>query len=138
MNQRDAYLDALALLGPFRACSRDQLRAIGRSTTMVTRPAGSVLVRQGASTKEVVIIAAGVAIATRDDQPDAVLRDGDCFGDADLLAGNDASATLVALTDIDLVVMSPREFSAMLEKVPTFRRRVVTSLAERAISTRLR
>ena len=132
VRQRESHLGFLRTLSPFAACSGDELRAIGRRSTIVRRSAGSVLVREGAPSREVLILASGVALVTGDGRPDAMLRTGDCFGEADLLAGSSSSATVVALTDVELVVVSHGEFSALLDKVPTFRRRVVTSLAERA------
>jgi CRP-like cAMP-binding protein len=132
VSRRDTHLGSLRDLRPFGACSTDELRAVGRRCTTVTRSAGSILARQGAPSREVFVLASGVALVACDGRPDGVLRAGDCFGDADLLARGVASATLVALSDVELVVMSHAEFSALLDKVPSFRRRIFTSLAERA------
>jgi CRP-like cAMP-binding protein len=120
------------MLPAFRACSPAELRAIAGSSTLVTRDGGTVLTREGVLSREFAVLASGSAVVTRDGRAEAMLRPGDSFGDADLLSGRPSSATVIALTDSDLVVMSRREFLAVLETAPAFRRRVIASLADRA------
>lgn len=78
------------------------------------------------------MLVSGTALVTRNGLADVVLRAGDSFGDADLLAKGEWSAGLVALTDVELVVMSTAEFCGLLDTAPSFRRRVIGRLADRA------
>ena len=87
--------------------------------------------RQGSSVREFLVLASGSALVTRDDQPDVLLRPGDWFGDGELLAKSTASATVIALTDVELIVMSYGEFIGLVDAITSFRRRLVTALAER-------
>jgi len=53
-------------------------------------------------------------------------------GDTELLSKSATSATVIALTDIEVMVMSYPEFIALFDAVASFRRRLVTALAARA------
>ena len=128
----DPYAARLSRLNPFAASSSTELRTIAHSCTIVTCKSGAILAREGGASREFLVIGSGAALVTRDGVPDVVLRAGDSFGDADLLAKRESSAGLVALSDVELVVMSGGEFVALLDTAPSFRTRVVKALAERA------
>lgn len=57
---------------------------------------------------------------------------GEWWGDTDLLAGTRSSATVIALTDVECLVMSRNEFLGLFDDAPAMRRRVVRSLANAA------
>ena len=61
----------------------------------------------------------------------AELQPGDCFGEMALLHSAPRSATVTAETDMRLLVIGSREFSALIEDVPAIGRRVLAALAER-------
>ena len=60
-----------------------------------------------------------------------MLGPGDCFGEMALLNRAPRSATVTAETDLHLLVLSSREFSALLDDVPAVARKVLTTLADR-------
>jgi len=132
----DEHADALSRLSPLVGCSRAELQAVARSSTRVTRRAGAVLVRQGTTVREFIVVASGVALAARDGSPDTVLQAGDWFGDAELLSKSGATATVFALTDVDVIAMSYPEFISLFDSVCSFRRRLVAALAARAVAFR--
>lgn len=125
----DRHAAYLAQLDLFAASSSTELRTIARSCTVVTRRSGATLAREGETSREFLVIKSGAALATRGGLPDVVLCAGDSFGDADILAKRESSAGLVALTDVELIVMSTAEFSGLLDAAPSFRRRVIKRLA---------
>jgi len=116
----------------FDACSPRELRTVARNSTQIVRRSGSLLAREGSRKVEFFVIVSGSALVTRDDLPRTFMTQGDWFGEADLLARSPYSYGLLALTDVELVVMSSAEFATVFESVPSFRRRVVTRLAARA------
>lgn len=130
----DGYLTSLSRLRPFQACSTKELKAVARACTPVHRGAGSVLVREGAPGRELLIVASGSALVSRQGLPETVIGSGDWFGDLDLLSASMSSATVSTLTDVELIVMSWSEFSTLFETVGTFRKRIVKELASRARS----
>ena len=60
-----------------------------------------------------------------------MLGPGDCFGEMALLNRAPRSATVTAETDLHLLVLSSREFSALLDDVPAVARKVLATLADR-------
>lgn len=137
-NVLDAHEASLRDLRPFDACSPHELRTVARNCTPVVRAAGRGLAREGAPALEFLVIASGSALVTLGGVAHEVLRPGDWFGDVELLYRSRYSSGLVALTEVELIVMSTSEFSALFESVPSFRRRVVTRLAGRAHERRCR
>jgi CRP-like cAMP-binding protein len=127
----DRYLASLSRLRPFGACSTRELEAVARACTPVYKGAGSVLIREGAPSGEFLIVASGSALVSWEGLPETVLGSGDWFGDLDLLSASMSSATVSALTDVELIVMSRSEFSMLFETVGTFRSRIVKELASR-------
>jgi protease PrsW len=128
----DAYLRALARLPLFEASSDRELVAIARNSTLVALPSGHVFVRDGARCDEFIVLASGAAGVVRDGRPDELVRAGDWWGDAELLAGRRSSSMVIALTDVECLVMSKSEFLGLFDEAPAMRRRVVRSLARRA------
>jgi CRP-like cAMP-binding protein len=101
---------------------------------LVRRPSGTVIVREGAPSHEFLIVASGSALVSRAGIPELVLGSGDWFGDIDLLSSSSSSATVTALTDVELMVMSWSEFSTLFETIGPFRSRIVRELATRTRS----
>jgi CRP-like cAMP-binding protein len=125
-------LASLSGLRVFEACSPNEIRSIARRSTLVGRRAGSVLVREGATGREFLVVVSGSALISRMGVAETVMGPGDWFGDLDLLSTTSSSATVTALTDVDLIVMSRPEFTSVFDAVGPFRSRVVKELAVRA------
>ncbi len=126
----DSYLRPLPL---FAASSERELEAIVRNSTRIDRPSGHVFVREGARCDEFVVLVSGSVAVVRNGRPDDVMRAGEWWGDADLLAGSRSSSmNVIALTDVECLVMSRNEFLGLFNDAPTMRRRVVRSLAARS------
>ena len=73
------------------------------------------MTRQHEQGREFFVIDSGTAQVWRDDRPLGSLSAGDHFGEISLLAGRPRTATVVAETEMDLLVASRREFLALLE-----------------------
>lgn len=130
----DGYLASLSRLQPFEACSTQELKVVARVCTPAHKGAGSVLVREGAPSREFLIVASGSVLVSWEGLSETVIGSGDWFGDLDLLSASMSSATVSTLTDVELIVMSRSEFSTLFETVESFRSRIVKELASRARS----
>jgi CRP-like cAMP-binding protein len=128
----DPYLDALRRVPLIAASSPRELAAIARNSTMVGRPAGHVFVHEGGRCDEFVVLVSGSVAVVRDWHWDVVAGAGAWWGDADLLAGARSSVTVIALTDVECLVMSRAEFLGVFDDAPSLRRRIVRSLAAAA------
>jgi CRP-like cAMP-binding protein len=123
------YLGPLAQSRLFDACSRRELEMVARSCTTVARRAGAVFVREGQTSREFVLIVSGSVAVIRQGLAEGVLGSDEWFGEIELLSDGTSSATVIALTDVECIVMSRPEFAHLFDAVPSFRKRLVRSVA---------
>jgi CRP/FNR family transcriptional regulator, cyclic AMP receptor protein len=115
----------------FQGLSDHQYERMERWTDEIDVPASKHLVKQGAYPHEFMVIEAGTAEVTHDGTHLADLGPGDFFGEMALLLNVPRTATVVATSDITLVVMHERDFRAMEEEIPVVARRVEKVMEER-------
>ena len=128
----DPYLRALSGLPLLAASSGRELSAVARNSTLIRRPSGHVFTREGGRCDEFFVLVCGSVAVVRDGRPDGFLSAGEWWGDAELLAGARSSSMVIALTDVECLVMSRNEFLGVFDDAPAMRRRVVRSLANAA------
>jgi CRP/FNR family transcriptional regulator, cyclic AMP receptor protein len=128
---RDAKLELLGNVRLFSTCNKRELARIASLVEEVEAPKGKVLVRQGDTGQECFVIAEGRAKATMRGKGTAVLGPGSFFGEMSLLDQGPRSATISAETDMRLLVLGSREFSALVNEVPVVAVRIMQGLAER-------
>ena len=129
MTRKKPYLGPLARRRLLDACSRRELEMVARSSTTVVREAGAVFVRERETSREFVLIVSGSVAVIRQGVPEVVLGSDEWFGDIELLSDGTSSATVIALTDVECIVMSRPEFTRLFEAVASFRKRLVRSVA---------
>src|ERR1035441_4048216 len=115
----------------FSSCTTSEVRKIRSSLEEVTVPAGKVLVEEGTIGREFFLIVEGMAKVVRDGKTVVTLGPGSHFGELALLDRRPRSASVVSLTDMDVLVMSQRQFNGLLESVPTIARKMLSALATR-------
>lgn len=129
---RNAKVKHLAQVPLFDACSKTDLARIASLADELDVPAGRVLMRQGEFGHECFVILDGEARVSFRGRRATKLGPGACFGEMALLQPRGKrSATVTAETDMDVLVLGSREFSSMIEKVPSVGRKVMTAVADR-------
>ena len=131
IGSRDPKLRRLAQVSLFSDCSKRELARIAALTTEIDVEAGTVLTRQGEPGHECFVIERGKAKATIRGRKAARLGPGDVFGEMALLHAAPRSATVTAETEMSLVVLNSREFSTLIEDVPSVGRKVMAAAAAR-------
>jgi CRP-like cAMP-binding protein len=131
MARRDAYIEHLTRVPLFSACSRDELRKLSRRTTDIPIPEGHALVSEGERGLEFFVIVSGRAKVTRKGRKVGELGPGDFFGELALLIDADRNATVTALTPMEAIVLSRREFEAALADAPRMTRKIMAGMAQR-------
>ena len=131
MPGRDAYLDHLAEVPLFSACSRKDLQKIAKASDEVEVKAGRVLVDQGRMGHEFFLIVEGTADVKRNEAEVNRLGPGDYFGELSLLDRAPRNATVVADTDMKLLVLGQREFTGVLDAVPGLAYKILQIMARR-------
>jgi CRP-like cAMP-binding protein len=128
---RDTKLELLGNVRLFSTCNKRELARIASLVDEVDAPKGKVIVRQGDPGRECFVIAEGKARATIRGRGSAVLGPGSFFGEMSLLDQSPRSATVMAESDMHLLVLGSREFSALINDVPPVAVRIMRGLAER-------
>jgi CRP/FNR family transcriptional regulator, cyclic AMP receptor protein len=113
-----AVLDHFRGVPLFGALSKAGLRSVARAATEVDVPTGRTIVREGETDRFLYVIVSGSAAVTRKGRRIRGLHVGDFFGDLALLDGGPRSATVTAVTDMTLMVLSPREMEPVIRAEP--------------------
>jgi CRP-like cAMP-binding protein len=131
MARRDAYIEHLTQVPLFSACSKDELRKLSKRTTDIPIAEGHVLVKEGDRGLEFFVIVSGRARVSRRGRKVGELGPGDFFGELALLIDSERNATVTALTPMEAIVLSRREFEAALADAPRMTRRIMSGMAQR-------
>jgi CRP/FNR family transcriptional regulator, cyclic AMP receptor protein len=114
----------------FFACTEEQLAEVARLAERLDIGAGEVILREGRLGRELFVILEGTATVTRDGRVVNVLAAGDHFGELAAIEAAPRSATVTATTDLQVLIIGPREFDAMTE-IPGFRNALLAGLVRR-------
>jgi CRP/FNR family transcriptional regulator, cyclic AMP receptor protein len=128
---KNAKLELLGRVSLFSACNRGELARIASLADQVEAKAGSVLTREGEPGSEFFVIAAGNGKAAVKGRKVASLGPGSFFGELALLDQGPRTATVSAESDMELLVLDSRSFSALIEETPTVARKIFRELARR-------
>jgi CRP-like cAMP-binding protein len=131
MAAHDVHLDHLAEVSLFSACSRKDLEKIARASDEVDVKAGRVLVEEGHNGHEFFLILEGKATVSRGGDTIARLTPGQYFGELALLDKGPRNASVVADTDMKLLVLGQREFLGVLDEVPGLAYKLLRTMAGR-------
>ena len=92
---------------------------------------GKTLVSEGEAGHEFFVIIEGEARVSRQGRKVATIGAGAAFGELALLEKAPRNATVVADTDMELVVLGQREFAGLIDEVPGFARKLLAGMAHR-------
>jgi small-conductance mechanosensitive channel/CRP-like cAMP-binding protein len=119
----------------FRPLSDDELRRVIARTRLLHYAAGERIIEEGSSGDSFFVIDQGqVAVAKRmggSSRELARLVEGQFFGEMALLTGERRSATIEAVTDVDLFMIDKSAFQDILAANPTIAVDISTLLSER-------
>jgi len=128
-------LDMLRAVPLFEDCTDRELAAIASLGTELPMKAGTKLTEQGAPGSELMIVLDGQATCTiggqTASQKVATFSRGDFFGEMSLLDNGPRSATVVADTDVDVMVLESREFKGLLTDSPAIAVKMLVTMARR-------
>jgi CRP/FNR family cyclic AMP-dependent transcriptional regulator len=130
--------DRRALDGPehlqgvpwFAACTEEQLSEMARIAERLRIQAGEVILREGRLGRELFVILEGTATVTRAGHVVNILHAGDYFGELGAIEAVPRSATVQAATELDVLIVGPREFETMME-IRGFRNALLAGMSRR-------
>lgn len=113
----------------FAGCSKKQLATIARLTDELVLEGGKELTRQDESSHEAFVIVSGEATVKRNGRKVATLGPGDTVGELGLLDHGKRSATVIADGPLTVLVIGRREFSGLLQDMPSLAQKMLLHLA---------
>ena len=128
---QDAKIDRLQEIPLFEGCTRSQLRAVARIADVLEVPADKVLTQSGDPGEAFFLILDGRVRVEVSPRKRVRLGPGEFFGEMSLLDGGPRTATVVADTDLRVLVIPRRNFSLLLSKVPELMRHLLVVLTRR-------
>jgi CRP/FNR family cyclic AMP-dependent transcriptional regulator len=127
----DRKLEQLSHVQLFSSLNQKELRLISKSADVVKVNAGTEIVTEGKSGHEFYLVREGEATVRRGGRKTTTLGPGSYFGEMALLDGGPRSATVVAATDMELIVIGRREFLGVLDEIPSVSHKLLVSMAAR-------
>jgi CRP/FNR family cyclic AMP-dependent transcriptional regulator len=115
----------------FSSVSRAELRSIANLGTRATVKKDKNLTEQGRPGREFFLVVSGTARCLINGIEVARFGPGDFFGEMALLDGQPRTATVVATSPMDVLVLDRREFSTLLDESPTISRKLLQAMATR-------
>ncbi len=128
---RARKVELLGQMPLFSTCSQRELGQVATLTVPAEFAAGAVLTRQGATGGLAFVIASGKAEVVRGSRKLATLGPGDVVGELSLIDGEPRSATVRALTDMEVLEISAEDLHRLLRKAPSVTRKLLEALSER-------
>jgi CRP/FNR family transcriptional regulator, cyclic AMP receptor protein len=127
----DVQLRHLQRVPLFSGFNGDELRRVSELSRIVEAPAGTVITQIGDAGDKFFIIIDGMAAVRTPVGSGSQLQPGDCFGEMSLVDGEPRSATIVATTDLRMLVVDRSHFWRLLDETPELMRRILTMLSRR-------
>ena len=128
-------LERLSQLPLFARCDRRELASVASRTTTVRARRGEILMREGATAREVFVIVEGSARVVRDGDPIATLGPGDICGELAVLDHVPRTATVVAESDLVVEASTGQEFTELLHEIPSLSTELLKQLSVRLRNT---
>ena len=130
MARSDPFVETLATVPLFSACSKKELALVARGADRLTVEAGKVIVTEGSAGAEFFVIISGAARVERSGRKVASLGPGAFFGDLALLDRAPRNASVIAESPMELARVGQKAFDELLG-VPGFSKKLLAGLARR-------
>lgn len=126
--KRDRKIELLKKVPMFSNLSNRQLIEIAKHAQQVSVKEGAVLAKQGSKGWEFFFIVEGKAQVQKDGKAIRKLTSGDFFGEISLIDQEPRTATVIADTDMILLLVDTRSFAHLLETIPGLQGKIILAL----------
>ncbi|HWL36439.1 MAG TPA: cyclic nucleotide-binding domain-containing protein [Frankiaceae bacterium] len=131
MRSKSRKVEILRDVALFGLCTRKELNDIAGLVDELSVKQGDALTTEGTPGRECFVVVSGEAEATVRGKRIATIGAGECVGEMALLDTAPRTATVTALTDMELLVLEPRSFGDLLDRHPSVAKRLLATLARR-------
>jgi CRP-like cAMP-binding protein len=128
---KDAKVELLKKVPLFSKLSKKGLQDVAHIADQLDLPAGKEMATEGDRGREFFVLLKGEADVLKDGRHINTMREGDFFGEIALVTKMPRTATVTATSDVDVLVITERDFDMLLKNSPEIGRAVAEALAER-------
>jgi CRP-like cAMP-binding protein len=128
---KDAKVELLKRVPLFSKLDKRGLQDVAHIADELDLPAGKQMATEGDRGREFFVLLKGEAEVTRGGERINTMKEGDFFGEIALVTKMPRTATVTATSEVDVLVITEREFDSLLKKSPEIGRGVAEALAER-------
>jgi CRP/FNR family transcriptional regulator, cyclic AMP receptor protein len=128
---KDAKVELLKKVPLFSRLDKHGLQDVAHIADELDLPAGKEMATEGDRGREFFVLLDGEADVTKAGERINTMKTGDFFGEIALVTKMPRTASVTATTDVTVLVITERDFDALLRKSPEVGRSVAEALAER-------
>ncbi len=128
---KDGKVELIKKVPLFSKLSKKGLEEVAHIADELDLPKGKVMAEEGDRGREFFVLLQGEADVTKGDKSINTMREGNFFGEIALVTKMPRTATVTATTDVRVLVITERDFGALLKHSPEVGRGVAEALAER-------
>jgi CRP/FNR family transcriptional regulator, cyclic AMP receptor protein len=128
---RDRKIELVSGIPLFSNCSKREIAQVAALSVPAELKKGTVMTRQGADGGLAFVIATGRAEVIRNGKRLARLGPGDVVGELSLIDGQPRSATVTALTDMEVLEVDGHDLRKLLRKAPPVVHKLLESMSHR-------
>jgi CRP-like cAMP-binding protein len=127
-NRKRELIKAVPL---FSHCTKKELERLSSELDEIEVPSGKVLIREGETGREFVVLVAGTAEVTKNGRRVNLLGAGDFLGEIALISGGARTATVTTTSSSNLLVLTDRAFARVTKDMPSVQTSVLKALSQR-------
>ena len=128
---KDSKVELIRKVPLFSRLNKKGLEDVAHIADELDLPAGKMMAEEGDRGREFFVLLEGEADVTKGDKSINTMREGDFFGEIALVTQMPRTASVRATTDVRVLVVTERDFGALLKHSPEVSRGVAEALAER-------
>ena len=128
---KDGKVELIRKIPLFSKLSKRNVEEVAHIADELDLPKGKVMAQEGDRGREFFVLLEGEANVTKGDRSINTMKEGDFFGEIALVTKMPRTASVTATTDVRVLVITERDFNALLKKSPDVGRGVAEALAER-------
>ena len=128
---KDGKIELIKRVPLFSKLSKKGLEEVAHIADELDLPQGKVMAIEGDRGREFFVLLEGEADVTKGDRSINTMKEGDFFGEIALVTQMPRTASVTATSDVRVLVITERDFAALLKRAPQVSRGVAEALAER-------
>ena len=131
MAKNAVYIDHFKGVSLFQGLTEKELRKVAAAGTQIDLPAGTTLMKEEQRGGSAFVLLTGTMVIRRNGRKLREVGPGAVLGEMSLLDGSPRSATVECSTACAVFEISAGQFHAVLDELPSVRRKLMATLAAR-------